>query len=181
MPPFAVFSIGHSNLDEASFLALLGRHGIVTVVDVRTSPYSRFAPHFNQENLRRTLKTAGIGYAFGGEKLGGRPDDPGLYKRGRVPEGHADYLKLVDYSAVARQPRFQAGVDRLLELAARGPTAMMCSEEDPNRCHRHHLIAQELLRRGVPVAHIRSDGRLEPAARVEPKPEMLRLAFVDAP
>jgi uncharacterized protein (DUF488 family) len=139
-----------------------------------SQPYPSF-------NLRRRLKRAGIGYAFAGEKLGGRPTDPGLYKRGAAPAGHADFPTLVDYPAVARQPSFQAGVDRLLELAAAGPTAMMCSEEDPNRCHRHHLIAQELLRRGVPVAHIRRDGRLEPAARVEPNPETLRLAFVDAP
>jgi uncharacterized protein (DUF488 family) len=44
----------------------------------------------------------------------------------------------------------------------------MCSEEDPARCHRHHLIAQSLLTQGVVVQHIRRGGTLEPAA-IEPK------------
>ncbi len=163
-----VHSIGHSTLDCDVFLALLERHGIATVVDVRTSPYSRFALHFNQRELRAALRSRGIGYAFGGEKLGGRPSDPALYKNGVVPEGHADYLNLVDYPAVAREPWFREGVERLLELAADAPTAMMCSEEDPNRCHRHHLVAQALLDRGVGVRHIRKDGRIEDAVRLEP-------------
>ncbi len=163
-----VYSIGHSTLDCDVFLALLEQHGIRTVVDVRTSPYSRFAPHFNQRELRSALRGRGIGYAFGGEKLGGRPSDPALYKNGVVPEGHADYLNLVDYPAVAREPWFREGVERLLELAAEAPTAMMCSEEDPHRCHRHHLVAQDLLERGVAVRHIRRDGRIEDAAPLEP-------------
>lgn len=168
MRDLVVYTIGHSNLDEEAFLALLKRHEIETLVDVRTSPYSRFAPHFNQRELRAALRNRGIGYAFGGEKLGGRPGDPALYKNGVVPDGHADYLNLVDYPAVARQSWFQEGVERLLELAAEAPTAMMCSEEDPNRCHRHHLIAQALLKRGVGVRHIRKDGRIEEAIPLAP-------------
>lgn len=163
-----VYTVGHSNMTEDQFLELLVKPGIRTIVDVRTSPYSRFAPHFNQAALRGALRSRGIGYAFDGEKLGGRPSDPSLYKDGVAPQGHADYLNLVDYPAVARQPWFQEGVERLLELAAEAPTATMCSEEDPNRCHRHHLIAQELLKLGVGVRHIRRDGRIEDAIPLEP-------------
>ncbi len=171
-----VFTVGHSNMTEDEFLELLEGHGIRTIVDVRTSPYSRFAPHFNQRELRSALRNRGIAYAFGGEKLGGRPSDPALYKDGVIPEGHADYLNLVDYPAVARQPWFREGVERLLELAADAPTAMMCSEEDPNRCHRHHLVAQALLKRGVVVRHIRKDGSFVKAALLEP-PVVMKTLF----
>ena len=39
--------------------------------------------------------------------------------------------------------------------------ALMCSEEDPAHCHRHLLVARVLVARGVPVQHIRGDGRLQ--------------------
>ena len=44
----------------------------------------------------------------------------------------------------------------------------MCSEEDPRRCHRHHLIARSLLELGIEVGHIRRDGTVEPAT-AEPR------------
>jgi len=34
----------------------------------------------------------------------------------------------------------------------------MCSEEDPARCHRHHLIGRYLVEQGVYVLHIRFNG-----------------------
>jgi uncharacterized protein (DUF488 family) len=39
----------------------------------------------------------------------------------------------------------------------------MCSEENPFNCHRHNLLSQTLLRRGVKVIHIRGNGKLEKA------------------
>jgi uncharacterized protein (DUF488 family) len=161
----AVYSIGHSNLPIGTFIERLHRHGIETVVDVRSSPYSQFNPQFNREDLERSLDKAGIAYAFAGEYLGGRPKDPACYKNGVVPEGKADYLNLVDYKTVARQPYFLKGLARLLELADRSRTAMMCSEENPEHCHRHHLIAQSLLERDVAVLHVRGNGDVEEAQR----------------
>jgi uncharacterized protein (DUF488 family) len=38
---------------------------------------------------------------------------------------------------------------------------VMCSEEDPRRCHRHHLLEPSLRELGVAVLHIRRDGSLE--------------------
>ena len=42
--------------------------------------------------------------------------------------------------------------------------ALLCAEEDPARCHRHLLIGPVLQQRGVPVCHIRRDGRTETEA-----------------
>ncbi|MGH2531012.1 MAG: DUF488 family protein [Thermomicrobiales bacterium] len=161
----AIYSIGHSNLAIEAFIERLHQNGVEAIVDVRSAPYSQFNPRFNREDLVRSLDRAGIAYAFAGEYLGGRPKDPACYKNGVVPEGKADYLNLVDYKAVARLPSFLNGLARLLEIAGESRTAMMCSEEDPDHCHRHHLIAQSLLDRDVAVLHIRGNGEIEEAQR----------------
>lgn len=177
-----VYTIGHSNHPPDHFLDLLHRHQIQAVVDVRTSPYSRFAPHFTGNALRLLLQQHDIQYVFAGENLGGRPSDPMYYRDGVVPEGKADYLNLVDYPAIARQEWFQRGVQRLLDIAATRVTAIMCSEENPLRCHRHHLIEGSLCEREATVVHIRKDGSLEtvdPGAGEEeaPSPQLALAGF----
>lgn len=174
VPP-SVYTVGHSNHPPEAFLDLLRRHGIETVVDVRSAPYSRYTPHFNKRELERLLAEAGIRYVFAGDVLGGRPPDPTCYKNGAVPDGHANYLELVDYAAVAARDWYRRGIERLREIGHDRRIAMMCSEEDPARCHRHHLIAQTLLADGVPVHHIRASGECEDAVRAEPPSRQLSL------
>jgi uncharacterized protein (DUF488 family) len=170
-----IYTIGHSNLAIEEFVAALNHFGVRGLVDVRSTPYSQYSPQYNQETLDCSLKEAGIGYRFAGESLGGRPVDPTCYKDGVVPDGHANYLELVDYDEVSRRPWFQKGIERLLDLAAQESTAIMCSEEDPVRCHRYHLITQAILDRAA-VLDIRTGGgrgyRLAEATR---KPRQMTL------
>lgn len=161
--PQVIYTVGHSNLSIEQFLRLLAQHRIEVVIDVRSAPYSRYTPHFNHDALAATLAQEGIEHRYAGEYLGGRPKDPTCYKNGQVPDGKADYLKLVDYAVVAQRPWYRKGLARLLEIAVAKNTALLCSEEDPHQCHRHHLIAQTLLEQGISVQHIRGDGRLEQA------------------
>ncbi|ACZ39261.1 DUF488 family protein [Sphaerobacter thermophilus] len=153
MSTHTIYTIGHSNQPAADLIALLDQHQIAVLIDVRSAPYSRYSPQFNREALRDTLSRAGIRYVFAGEYLGGRPADPACY----------DDLGHVDYQRIARQAFYVTGIDRLIDYACAARTAIMCSEEDPNQCHRHKLIAQTLLSRGFTVLHIRGDGRIEPA------------------
>jgi len=146
-----VHTIGHSSHPLGRFVALLRRHGIATLVDVRSHPHSRWAPQFRKSALSRSVAAEGIVYVFLGRELGGRPG-----AEYHDEQGH------VDYGRRARAPDFQAGVDRLVEIAHRSPTAIMCAEEDPSRCHRRLLVAPALLRRSVAVLHIRGDGRVQP-------------------
>ncbi len=155
-----IYTIGHSNVPAEQIVERLRSHAIREVVDVRTLPYSQYTPWFNRDVFERTLQEAGIVYRFGGEYLGGRPDNPKYYRRETLPSGKTNYLKEVDYDAYAKDAKFQKGIARLLDVAEKHPTAIMCSEEDPERCHRHHLIAQTLLRMGMVVRHIRGDGSL---------------------
>ena len=169
-----VYTIGHSNVAIASIVALLRQHRIQVVVDVRSVPYSQYKPQFNREALERELDKAGLKYEFLGDKLGGHPTDPSCYKDGRLPPEGANFLKLVNYEEVARKDWYLAGIERLLEIARQRIVAVMCGEEDPSQCHRHHLIAQTLLNRAVEVYHIRKTGKAEPAVKVE-RAEQLNL------
>jgi hypothetical protein len=158
-----IYTIGHSNVPANKIVTLLKQYGIQVLVDVRSSPYSKYVPQFNREMFQSVLERDGLDYRFAGEYLGGRPKDPACYKNGQIPNGHADFLHLVDYPAVMTMDWYQKGIQRLLEIAADKPTVIMCSEEDPARCHRQHLISQTLLARGVEVLHIRLYGRLQKA------------------
>lgn len=148
--PTRVFTIGHSNYPIVAFLELLQAHGVTAVADVRSAPYSRFAPQYTKEGFEKTLKAAGVKYAFLGRKLGARSPDPACYEDGKVR-----------YDRLAKTVEFQAGIDRLVEGSYRETVAVLCTEKDPLDCHRTLLVAKALVERGVAVDHILADGSLE--------------------
>ena len=156
MPSFDLLSIGHSNLPADHFEALLRIGGVNAVVDVRSAPVSRFFPWFSRGNLQARLAQEGIAYLPYGEALGGRPRDESLYRNG-----------IADYEAMAAQPRFRAGLDRLTDAAAQACVCLMCAEREPLDCHRCLLVARGLARRGLTVGHILHDGAIEPQAATE--------------
>lgn len=145
-----VLTIGHSTHALEALVALLQRHGVGAVADVRSVPYSRFNPDFNREPLARSLAEYRIAYVFLGRELGGRPDDLSCYDSGRV-----------SYQRVGATPWFRGGLDRVVRGAARRRIVLMCAEREPLECHRTLLVAPALVARGVPVGHILGDGGLE--------------------
>jgi uncharacterized protein (DUF488 family) len=163
-----LFTIGHSNHDLEKFIRLLEDNSITTLVDVRTMPYSRHNPQFNKESLESTLSGREIQYCYAGQYLGGRPSDPTCYKSRVLPTKGTDYLHEVDYPEIMKRSWFVQAINRLLELADERTTAVMCSEENPTECHRHHLIAQYLITEHpeVDVRHIRGDGTVVSARSV---------------
>jgi len=146
-----VFTIGHSSHPAEVFTALLTKHAMQVLVDVRSAPYSRYAPQFDRELLQRALDDAGIRYLFLGRELGGRPDNQAYYDG----DGH------VVYSRMTADPAFVSGIERLERGMSELRLALMCGEEDPAHCHRRLLVARVLIERGHEVVHIRGDGRLE--------------------
>lgn len=156
-----LYTIGHSRHTPEKFFQLLKDHDISTLADVRTAPYSRFCPWFNKDELEFELKHRQIDYIFAGKNLGGRPSDPTLYKNKKMPkDDDVDYLHEVDYQEIMKRPWFDEAVEKLVLIAEQSSTVMMCSEEDPADCHRHHLIGKFLLEYypEVEVIHIRGDG-----------------------
>ena len=146
-----VYTVGHSNHTSEAFVTLLRTRGVTALADVRSAPYSRFNPQFNRETLARALEAQGIRYVFLGRELGARPDDPGCYEEGRVR-----------YARLARTVLFRRGLDRVADGARRHELALTCAEKEPLDCHRTILVARELVRRGIDVAHVLADGRIEP-------------------
>ena len=160
-----IHTIGHSTRPAADFVSLLTAHGIRTLVDVRTIPRSRHNPQFNSDTLEATLAEHGIEYVHAPE-LGGlrkpRPDSINTGWRNTSFRGYADYMQT---------PAFQTAVDRLVERADQVPTAIMCAEALPWRCHRS-LVADALMARGHEAREIVSETKatphkLTPFARVD--------------
>jgi len=148
-----VYTIGHSNVEFEKFLSLL--NGIEVLVDVRSHPFSRYASPFNKESIKRGVESAGIEYLFMenedvGNVLGGRPNDDNCYEKGKII-----------YRQIMKKVWYKEAISALIELASKKGTVIMCSEEDPYKCHRHHLIAQSLLKEGITVFHIRGNGSKE--------------------
>jgi uncharacterized protein (DUF488 family) len=133
-----VYTIGHGRHPWAEFLALLRRHEIELLCDVRSVARSRWV-QFNGQVLEASLRRERIGYEWipecGGKKLAAPAD-------------------------------LTRGLDRIIELAADARVAIMCSESHPltkhvrprANCHRVGLLSTPLRERGARVIHILPDG-----------------------
>jgi uncharacterized protein (DUF488 family) len=153
-----VYTVGHSTRTTRELLDLLRAHGVEQVVDVRTIPRSRHNPQFNRPALSRALHAARLRYrhlkALGGLRRA-RADSTNLGWRNASFRGYADYMQSRD---------FAAGLARLEQIAGRHPTAVMCAEAVPWRCHRS-LIADALAVAGWRVLHIQSRRTARPHRR----------------
>jgi uncharacterized protein (DUF488 family) len=121
-----IYSIGHSNVPFERMLEKLKAYDIEVLVDVRTSPRSRW-PQYTVDNLREALEKAGIHYKFRGKNLGGKG-------------GNVD---------------FHETIDELTDWVRGGEKiAVMCSEGNPDQCHRKSMLAPEFKERGIDMFHI---------------------------
>lgn len=146
--PPVIWTIGHSNHTFEQFAELLEVAHIEVLVDARSYPYSRVAPHFNRENLDVALRGAGARYLFLGAELGGRPSREEHYDR----SGHARYDRM------AEEPGFKAAIQRLLVGCREHRVALLCSEGQPAECHRRLLVGKVLADHGMQLRHILPNG-----------------------
>lgn len=143
-----IFTAGYGNRTLEEFVSLLQVWSIEYLIDIRSSPYSRFKPEFSQDPISERLRQAGIRYVFMGDTLGGRPADTSVYLEGKV-----------DYSAVEELRTYKAGIERVRTAYQKGlRVALMCSEGKPEMCHRSKLIGRTLEELGVPVTHLDENG-----------------------
>lgn len=139
-----IYSIGHGNKKIEDFLNELNSFKISYLIDVRTSPYSKYNPQFNREMLKSDLEKSKITYAYLGDTLGGLPSDRSCYVDGKV-----------DYDLIKEKDFFKEGLTRLIVANEKNlNVAIMCSESKPEECHRSKLIGQELLKRNISLLHI---------------------------
>ncbi len=144
-----IFTIGHSTRALEELIALLRAHRVRRVIDIRTIPRSRRNPQYNRETLGPTLRSRKIGYVHL-KDLGGlrrtKADSKNTGWHNASFRGYADYMQT---------PEFEAGLKRAIRLSAVKPSALMCAEAVPWRCHRS-LVADALAARKFPVKHIMS-------------------------
>lgn len=139
-----LYSIGHGNKTIAEFEQELASFDIAYLVDIRTKPYSKWNPDFNQNSLQTFLTQVNIKYVYMGNELGGMPQDTSCYT-----DGHIDYAKM------SEKDFFIQGLKRLIVANQKSiKLAIMCSESDPTMCHRTKLIGQELLKHNIVINHI---------------------------
>jgi len=144
MDKSTLYSIGHGNKSIETLIEELKHFNIDYLIDIRSKPYSKYNPQFNQNELKSSLLNNGITYIYMGDVLGGLPDDTSCYTN-----GHVDYDKLKE------KDFFKRGLQRLITANQKKiKVAIMCSESKPEECHRTKLIGEELIKIGINLNHI---------------------------
>jgi uncharacterized protein (DUF488 family) len=152
-----LYTIGHGNRKSEDFLALLKEFGIEYLIDVRSQPYSKFNPQYNQNDLKFLLERNGIKYVFMGDNIGGRPKDTSCY----------DSEGKVDYEVVKTKDFFLNGIERLKTAYNKDiNVVIMCSESKPCECHRSKLIGKVLNTDNIILKHIDENGKVKDQATV---------------
>jgi uncharacterized protein (DUF488 family) len=152
-----LYTIGHGNRKSEDFLALLKEFGIEYLIDVRSQPYSKFNPQYNQNDLKFFLERNGIKYVFMGDNIGGRPKDTSCY----------DSEGKVDYEVVKTKEFFINGIERLKTAYNKDiNVVIMCSESKPCECHRSKLIGKVLNTDNIILKHIDENGKVKDQATV---------------
>jgi uncharacterized protein (DUF488 family) len=155
-----LYTVGHSTRSLDELIELLRAWKITRLVDIRTMPRSRTNPPFNEDVLAEALPAAGITYVH-------MPALGGLRARSKQVGEHVDAgwneQSFRNYADYAQTAPFRAGLEQLLDMASRETCAIMCAEALWWRCHRR-IVTDHVLARGVPVVHLFSDVKGEPAS-----------------
>jgi uncharacterized protein (DUF488 family) len=147
-----LYTIGHGSRKIDDFLKILKDFNIEYLLDIRSQPYSKFNPQYNQIELKYFLERNDITYVFMGDTIGGRPTDRTCYDE----EGK------VDYEIVKTKEFFIQGVSRLKTAYEKEINAViMCSESKPCECHRSKLIGRVLQNDKVVLKHIDEKGKVK--------------------
>ena len=133
-----IYTLGTSNRSEEEFLEILKFYQIRVIADVRRWPTSQRFPHFKKENLIKILPENSISY-YHLEDLGG--------------------YRIENYENYMKTPTFKSAFKKLIEIAKKDLTCIICAEKFPWRCHRR-FIAKALEEEGIEVLHIIEKGKI---------------------
>lgn len=153
-----IYTIGHSTYPVEYLLKRLLFNKINCIVDVRSTPYSKYAQQYNMDELKKYLNSKGIYYLFMGKELGARQPDKSLY----TDKGYLDFNKF------SKTDLFKSGVERIKEGINKDfKIALMCTEKDPIDCHRNILVAREFYKQDYEINNILANGNLETQGSIE--------------
>ena len=153
--PGELWTIGHWTCPPAVVLDTLTSADIELLVDVRKMPGSRRSPQFDADKMPSWLDGAGIGYLHLTELGGRRPKQKGVDPTINAGWQNTSFKNYADYTLTSQ---FEAGLERLTDLAGDRHVAIMCGEPMPWRCHRL-LIANTLTARGWTIVHLMNNAQ----------------------
>lgn len=142
-----LYTIGHSTLPEGRFIELLKHFRIEYLLDVRSTPYSRYVPQYNKDKIENVLCGAGIQYAHMGKRFGARQENKAFYNA----EGY------LDFECFRESAQFKAGLNNVKKGLEKYNIALMCTEKNPIDCHRAIMVARGFELDGTQVMHILHD------------------------
>ncbi len=152
MSSSTIYSIGHGNKNIKDFIDELKAFKIKYLLDIRSKPYSKWNPQYNQDPIKIELEKNQITYVYSGDYLGGLPEDRSCY----------DNNGKVIYDLIKEKDFFKNGLNRLISANSKNINiAIMCSESNPQECHRSKLIGRELLKKEISVNHIVSLNKIK--------------------
>jgi uncharacterized protein (DUF488 family) len=137
-----IFTIGYGGRSPADFVALLQRHGVRRIADVRILPQRAMMGAYvkaksPEKGIERLLADAGIAYSWF-EELGN--------------EFRTESDAMERYRAIfAREAEDRCR--RLVAVARKEPVCLLCAEKDPAGCHRS-IIATHLASEGFEIVDI---------------------------
>jgi len=171
-----LYTIGHSKHTQEYFVELLSRYKMNHVLDVRSTPYSKYAEQFNKDNVCKVLQSENIRYSFMGNFFGARPEEKNLYN----VEGYLDFEK------VAESDKFNRGIENvILGLGKKNNVVLMCTEKDPFDCHRAIMVARAFALKGIEAKHILANGNIQTQSELDSRlldkyfPDRGQLSFFD--
>jgi uncharacterized protein (DUF488 family) len=126
------FTLGYTGRKTDEIIAILKANGVRTLVDIRQNPISMYRPELSKGNLARLIAENGMSYAHFPQL--GVPRD---IRAKAIDSGSRNviwdwYDQHVVTSFIGRNLHFFLN-------CVEHPVALMCTEIDPQECHRHRL------------------------------------------
>ena len=141
-----LFTIGYEKALLKDVIATLNVAGVATLLDVRDRPLSR-RPGFSKRQLAAAVEDAGMRYIH-------------LQALGTPPEGRLanrrrkwDRFWAIVEEKLAR-PEAELELHEAAEIAAAGPSCLLCYEADWRICHRRRIVEILTEHHGFDVRHL---------------------------
>lgn len=146
-----IYTIGYSGFRIEEFINVLQKMSINIVIDVRSTPVSKYYADYNRDNLNKLLSNSNIVYRNYAEEFGARQEESFFYSK----EGYLDFTKFTNSN------QFREGFEKIKKaIEANYKIILLCAEKKPNSCHRAIMISREFSKENFNVVHIMPNGIL---------------------
>ena len=141
-----LYTVGYSDFfEEKKLINKLKEKGIKRVVDIRTFPYSKTFPKYDQPVFSKMLEKEGIKHTFLGDFIGG------LTFKNHFRKGISSVFLILE------DKRVKEGLNLLYKISKNEKTVIMCAEKEPFNCHRLAVSFLFKEKAGFEVINIFSD------------------------